>query len=611
MTKNLSFSRVLTALVAVGLSALAGAEPIDNERLRAASQEPDSWLHHGRDYSQQRFSPLSEVNRHTVARLAPAWIYQTGVTGSFQTTPLAADGALYLSTPGADVVALDLASGRERWRYRHALSDRKLCCGRANRGVALAYDKVFVATPDAYLIALHVRDGRVLWTADLAPERAELAESRDDLAADDPARSGKVVGSTGLGANMAPLVFQGRVYVGVTGEGLGLHIAQGDDPLGTAVGVRGHRGGRGYLVALNARSGRELWRWYSVPEEGWEGAFSSHSPDGNPLPRDLEAERAAAVAYANAWAGGGGSIWTTPSVDPRAGLLFLGTGNPAPQMDDATRPGDNLHTASIVALNAGTGELRWAFQQVPHDRWGYDVASPPVLFDWVSPDGDVRQALAQAGKTGWLYILDRLSGELLVRSQPFVPQENLFAAPNAEGVRVAPGAAGGSSWSPVALDPRSGTAYVAALHLPMHYQVVSSTEPGGASYTRVRPLREEESGRLSAIDTATGEVRWQVETEDPLVGGVLATGGDLVFSGEGSGRFVAYEAESGKELWSFQCGAGVNAPAISVAHEGRQYIVVAAGGHERFGFPQGDAVIAFALPQTSAPDAAPPTEDRR
>lgn len=609
MKRNLSLLGAFTALVAVLLSALAGAERIDDERLRGASQEAGSWLHHGRDYSQQRFSPLSEVNRHTVARLAPAWIYQTGVTGSFQTTPLVSDGLLFFSTPGADVVALDLATGRERWRYRHTLTGTKLCCGRANRGVALAYDKVFVATPDAHVVALHVRDGRVLWTTNLAPERAELAESREGLAADDPNRGGNVVGSTGLGANMAPLVYQGRVYVGVTGAGLGLHVARAGDPMGTAIGLRGHPGGRGYLVALNARSGRELWRWYSVPEEGWEGAFASHAPDGTALPRDLEAERAAAIAYANAWEGGGGSIWTTPSVDPRAGLLFLGTGNPAPQMDDATRPGDNLHTASIVALNASTGELRWAFQQVPHDRWGYDVASPPVLFDWVSPSGEVRPALAQAGKTGWLYILDRLSGELLVRSQPFVPQENLFAVPNEEGVRVTPGAAGGASWSPVALDPRSGTAYVAALHLPMHYQVISNAEPGGTSYTRVRPIREEESGRLSAVDTTTGELRWQVETANPLVGGVLATAGDLVFSGEGSGRFVAYESESGRELWSFQCGAGVNAPPISVAHEGRQYIVVAAGGHERFGFPQGDTVIAFALPQSAKNEAAAPPAD--
>ncbi len=585
MTRKVVLCGVVSVLLACGGS--ASAATIDDERLRGADREVAPWLHHGRDYGQQRFSPLSEINRHNVARLAPTWIFQSGIAGSFRTTPLADDGVLFLSTPGAGVVALDLVTGRVRWRYEHVLSREKLCCGLANRGVALAYDKVFVATPDAQLVALHVRDGRVLWTADLAPPPPVSA----DATPTDPLETGYVPEGAGLGANMAPLVYRGRVYVGVTGAGFGLP----------------QPGGRGYLAAFNARDGRPLWRWHSVPETGWEGDFATETTDGNALPRDIDAERAALAAYRDAWTVGGGSIWTTPSVDPRAGLLYLGTGNPAPPLDADARPGDNLHTASVVALDAETGELRWAFQQVPHDVWGYDVASPPVLFDWISPEGEVRNALAQASKTGWLYVLDRLSGELLLRSKAFVPQENLFAAPTTEGVRITPGAAGGTSWSPIALDPRSGLAFVPALHMPMHYQRVPGLAPGQGEVTRVRPLREEESGRLSAIDTTTGEIRWQVETQQPLVGGVLATAGDLVFSGEGSGRFVAYEADSGKELWSFQCGAGVNAPAISVEHEGRQYVVVAAGGHEGLGFRLGDALFAFALPlkPESADEDAP------
>jgi glucose dehydrogenase len=268
-------------------------------------------------------------------------------------------------------------------------------------------------------------------------------------------------------------------------------------------------------------------------------------------------------------------------------------------MDDVSRPGDNLYTVSLVAVDVRTGELRWHHQHVPHDRWGYDVASPPVLFEVVH-EGAIVQAVGEASKTGWYYVNDRVTGELLYLSEPFVPHRNIFAQPTAEGVTIAPGAAGGASWSPTAFDPRTGFAYVAGLHMPTTFTVqerpATDTQPA-LRYSVLRMADEPRWGVLSAIDTRDrGSILWQAKTESILVGGVLATAGGLVFMGEGDGNFNAYDSETGEMLWTFYCGAGVNAPPVTYEVGGVQYVAVAAGGHQMFGFPTGDAVIAFALP---------------
>jgi glucose dehydrogenase len=268
-------------------------------------------------------------------------------------------------------------------------------------------------------------------------------------------------------------------------------------------------------------------------------------------------------------------------------------------MDDLTRPGDNLYTVSLVALDANTGRLRWHYQQVPHDMWGYDVASPPVLFD-ISHEGQTIPAVGQASKTGWMYVLDRRDGKLLFKSEAFVPQSNIFRRPTAGGIDIAPGAAGGASWSPVSYDAQSGLAYVAALHMPTRYQIREIPAAGdkpAVHYTTLEPVEGPRWGTLTAIDLrANGRIAWQAKTADPLVGGVLATAGGLVFVGEGGGTFDAYDAKSGELVWQFNCGAGVNAPPITYQIDGKQYIAVAAGGNAIFGFRQGEAVIAFALP---------------
>lgn len=588
------------ALASLALCACAQSAKVDDRRLLAADAERVNWMSYGRDYSNQRFSPLTQITASNVARLRPAWTYHSGVKATFQATPIVVDGTMYLSLPFNHIVALDAVSGRELWRYTHKRRSEKMCCGPASRGVAVAYGKVYFGTVDARLIALDARNGKVVWDIPLTEASAAVGERPDQLAADDPLRKSRATGATGVGASMAPLVYKGKVIIGITGVGYGLHLEaeRPGAPLGAVVGIAGQSQRAGFYAAFDAETGKRLWQFDSTPASGWEGQYRPTTPDGAPLERQLADERAAADRYRESAKRGGGSAWTTPAVDPALGLIFVGIGNPSPQMDDLTRPGDNLYTVSLVALDAETGALRWYFQQVPHDLWGYDVASPPVLFDIPGKDG-VVPAVAQAGKTGWLYVLDRRSGRLLYKSEAFVPQQNLFRRPTAEGIAIAPGATGGANWSPVSFDPRSGLVYVAALHMPIRYTVREIPADGdkpAQRYTKLEPVDGPRWGLLSAIDTRSGgRIKWQVKTPEPLVGGVLATAGNLVFSGEGNGNLSAFDSATGKRLWQFQCGAGVNAPPVAFEAGGRQHVAVAAGGNALFGFPEGDAVMAFAL----------------
>lgn len=595
---------MLRAALALSLAATGGVSraQVDDARLRRAGGDEPDWLTYGRDYGNRRFSPLAQITAANVKRLVPRWIYQSGVPATFQATPIVADGVIYLSLPFNHVVALDARSGRELWRYTHKRRSEKMCCGPANRGVAVAYGKVFMGTVDARLVALDQKSGRLAWDTPLVAELDGVSERTEQLPSSDPLSRQHAAGSTGVAANMAPVVYRGKVIVGITGVGYGLHLdaERPGVPLGAVVGFAGQSQRAGFYAAFDAQSGRRVWQFDTTPASGWEGAFRTTTPDGAPLQRDVPREKAALGRYPDAWRRGGGSAWTTPAVDPESGTLYVGTGNPSPQMDDLTRPGDNLFTVSLLALDAETGALRWHYQIVPHDMWGYDVASPPVLFDALV-DGKAVPAVGHAGKTGWFYALDRRTGKLLFRSEPFVPQHDLFKRPTPEGLEIAPGAAGGASWSPASYDPRTGLAYVAAVHMPTRYtvkEIPASGEKPAVRYTALEPADGPRWGTLTAIDTrARGRIRWQVKTEDPLVGGVLVTAGDLVFTGEGSGLLSAFHAATGERLWQFQCGAGVNAPPVTFEVDGRQHVAVAAGGNALFGFKQGEALVVFALPQ--------------
>ena len=591
----------LVSCLSAALQSRADSGLIDDERLLGAQDDTRNWLTYGRDYSNQRFSRLARINRENVNRLAPAWTFKSGIQSTYQSTPIVVDGVMYLSLPFSHVVALDARTGAQIWRYQHKRRTEKMCCGPANRGVAVAYGKVFIGTVDARLIALDQKTGKPVWDIPLVDDLGGAAERTDQLGADDPLRKSKVTGTTGVGASMAPLIYRGKVIIGITGVGYGLHLDSEREgaPIGAVIGIAGQSQRAGFYAAFNARTGERLWQFDSTPAAGWEGEFRASTLDGEPLDRDLEQERAAFARYPQAAARGGGSAWTTPAVDPSTNTVFVGIGNPSPQMDDQTRPGDNLYTVSLVALDADTGRLKWHYQIVPHDLWGYDVASPPVLMD-VPKDGETIPAVGHAGKTGWLYVLDRRTGKLIYKSAEFVPHENMFKRPTAEGIDVSPGGAGGANWSPVSFDPRTGLAYVAAMHWPMRYQVKEIAAKGdkpAIRYTSLEPSSVPRWGLLSAIDTRNrGAIRWQIKTAEPLVGGVLTTAGDVLFMGEGNGEFNAYNAATGELLWQYDCGAGVNAPPITYEVDGRQFVAVAAGGNQLFGFKQGDTLHVFALP---------------
>ncbi len=590
----------LAACLAIATSLTASAAEISDARMRSAGDDPANWILHARDYTNQRFSPLDQINTSNAGKLVPKWIFQTGIVGSFQTTPLVADGVMFISTPMSHVIALDAATGKQKWRYEHKRSAGKLCCGPANRGVSLGYGKVYVATVDAHLIALDQQTGSKIWDIALAKDQV-TTEDRAVLQDADPRAQDAVSGSTGVGAVAAPLVYDGKVIVGITGVGYGMHFedAVKKGQLTAVVGIAGKYGQPGFIAAFDAETGAEKWRFETIRNTKWEGDFVEKTAYGVDLRRDVAREKADAPQYADAWSFGGGSIWHSPAVDTKTGMIYFGTGNPSPQSMGDGRPGDNLYTVSLVALDAATGKLVWYYQQVPHDLWGYDVASPPVLFD-ATVDGKTVPAVGQASKIGWYFVHDRATGKLLFRSEEFVPHDNMFAPPTKEGVRVAPGAGGGANWSPTSYDSAKGVVYVAALHMPFTYRLETTPAKNGnpeVRYSAFEPAKEPQYGLLSAIDLKNeGKILWQRKTDEILVGGVLGTKGGLVFMGEGNGNFSAFDATDGKTLWSFQCGAGVNAPPITYAINGKQYVAVAAGGSSIWGFPSGDALVVFGLP---------------
>lgn len=571
-----------------------------DQRLLGAAADPGAWLMYGRTYDNQRFSPLDQITPQTVKRLVPKWIYQTGFSATFQTSPIVSNGVMYLSAPFSHVMAVDAATGQELWRYEHKSKAKKLCCGPANRGVGISEGKVFVATVDARLIALDQKTGKVVWDTSLADDASGGVTEDKSVLAGDTLKGQNVTGSTGIGAVAAPLIANGLVITGITGVGYGLHLdsERPGAPLGAVVGVAGLFGRPGFVAAFDVSTGKKVWQ-FDTTIDGWEGEFSDKTPDGMPLNRDIAAEKAAATKFKDSWRHGGGSFWHTPAYDPERQEIYFGIGNPSPQAADETRPGDNLYTSAIVALDIATGKLKWSYQQIPHDVWGYDVASAPMLFNLKQGGGDIP-ALAQASKLGWVYVHDRRDGKLLFKSDPFVPQDNLFARPTEAGVRIAPGVGGGANWSPVSFNPALGAVFVAAMHMPTIYRTAVLPAVGdkpAVPYAVMEPAKEANWGTLTALDlTAKGKTLWQVKTGEPLVGGTLATAGGLLFTGEGNGDFSAFDAKTGEKLWHFNCGAGVNAPPISYALGGKQYVAVAAGGSQIWGFRQGGAVVVFGLP---------------
>ncbi len=522
------------------------------------------WHYYGGDHGQTRFVDNDQINTENVADLKLKWIHQSSIIGSYQATPVVDDGVMYVTAPYNHVFAIDASTGEELWHYEHSLGTTVLCCGPNNRGVAVRGDLIYMATLDAKLIALDKLSGELVWETVIAD--AEL----------------------GYSETQAPTVFEDKIIVGISGAEFGI---------------------RGFIDAYDADTGDQLWRWHTIPAPdeiqpdgtaGWAGVFAETADGINSLRRNIAEEKTALASgkFDDAWKIGGGSVWMTPSIDVDRGWVIATTGNPSPDLDASVRPGDNRWTNSLVAVDARSGEMIWGYQYVPHDAWDFDAASPPILMQVEGQNGDLIDGVVHAGKTGWVYIHDRETGELIRRSEPLVRHENLFGRPTPEGTRMLPGANGGVGWSPGAFNPNTRMAYYAAIDQPMSFVSQTTEWEAGRLFLSgafVAIPEEDQWGNVSAVNVDTGEIVWQTQTDQPLLSGALTTAGGLVFVGEGNGLFKAFHAETGEELWQFQGGAGVNAAPMAFEVDGKLHIAVAAGGNFQFDYKRGNALLVFSL----------------
>jgi PQQ-dependent dehydrogenase (methanol/ethanol family) len=531
--------------------------PVSQSMLDAAEGDKNGWLHSNMGYSNSRFHAADQINTSNVSKLAPAFVFQTEVRESMETSPIVINGVMFLTTSYNHVYAIDAVTGQEFWHYKHKMGPiTTYCCGPNNRGVAVLDDTLYMGTLDAKLVALDAKTGKVKWSQQIA----------------DPEK--------GYSETMAPVAVNGKVLIGTNG---------------------GEYGIRGFVKAYDAKSGNLLWTFYTIPEKGHEGTWATHDATGRNMLRDIAKEKDALQKNGGGFYQTlGGGVWMTPAVDKKTNTVYFVVGNPSPDLYGDIRPGDNLYTDSIVAVDLNTGAYKAHFQYIAHDVWDLDAVSAVILTEAKDKSGKMVPVAIHGGKTGHVYVHNRNDLSLIRFSAPMIPQENMWVLPTAQGARMLPGANGGVEWSPMAINPKLRMAYAANLHQPMTYHVEAANYPGGdklwlGGAFKVIPS-EKQWGRLSAVDIDTGKIAWQADTAQPLIGGVLATAGNLVFTGEGNGNVNAYDAKSGKKLWSFQCGAGVNAPPVSYSVNGKQYIAVAAGGNTQLDFKRGNSVIVFALP---------------
>jgi alcohol dehydrogenase (cytochrome c) len=531
----------------------APVSPVTQQQLNSADTNATSFLLTNGNYAQTRFHPAKQIDRGNVKKLHVAWIFQTDVKESLETSPIVVDGVMYVTTSFSHVYALDAKTGTQLWHYNHKMGlVTTYCCGPNNRGVQVLGDLVYVATLDSKLVALKAKTGEVAWQSDIA----------------DP--------ELGYSETMAPTVINDKVLIGTNG---------------------GEYGIRGFVKAYDAKTGKLLWTFNTIPENS-VGVWATKDATGRDLHRDIQAEKDQLAKTGDPFAKLGGGVWQNPAVDLATSRIYFVVGNPSPDLDGSPRPGDNLYTDSLVSLDLDTGKYICHYQYVPHDVWDLDAASPPVLVNVKGKDGRTIPGVIHAGKTGHIYVNDRKDCSLIRFSEAMVPQENMWVLPTKEGARMLPGANGGVEWSPIATDPGQGLAYAINLHQPMTYRVENTPYPNGklwlgGAFTAIPG--EAQAGNITAVDYNTGKIKWQVKTPEPMIGGILATAGGLVFAGEGNGKFAAYDSSNGKELWSFRAGAGVNAPPSSYMIARKQYIVVGAGGNTQVDFHRGNNIIAFSL----------------
>ncbi len=546
-----------TAAVAqeVGSGTLYGdMQTVTQDMLNRADGDGNNFLHTNGNYAQTRYYPASQINTGNVDQLRPAWIFQTEIVESQETSPIVVNGIMYITTSFNQVYALNAATGQQLWHFKHKMGPvATVCCGPNNRGVAAYGDKIYMGTMDARLVALDAKTGKLVWDVQIADPEKSYSET------------------------MAPTAVNGKILIGTNG---------------------GEYGVRGFVKAFDSETGKLLWTFYTTAENS-VGVWATHDATGRDMKRDIPAEKAALKKLGDPYKTLGGGVWQNPAVDLATNRIFFVAGNPSPDLDGSIRPGDNLYTNSLISVDLDTGKLVCYFQYIAHDVWDLDAVSPPILIDVAGKDGKMIPGVLHGGKTGHIYIHNRNDCSLIRFSEAMVPQENMWVLPTAKGKRMLPGANGGVEWSPMTTDVSKGLVYAINLHQPMTYHVESSPYPDGKLWLggAFKVIESEQQwGNVTAVDYNTGKIRWKVKTPQPMIGGILATAGGLVFTGEGNGLFKAYDSANGNVLWSFQAGAGVNAPPSSYTVDGKQYIVVGAGGNVQLNFKRGNSVIAFALP---------------
>jgi quinohemoprotein ethanol dehydrogenase len=561
---------------------------VTSQRIINADSEPQNWLSHGRSYTEERFSPLTVVNDSNVDELGLAWFLDLGTNRGLEATPIVVDGVMYVSGAWNIVHAINAATGELIWRYDPQVSRpwvaAHACCDAVSRGVAVWQGKVLAATLDGRLLALDAVSGELLWET--------LTVDKD-----------KPYTITG-----APRVVNNKVLIGNSGADYGV---------------------RGYLSAYDVGTGERVWRFYTVP--------------GDPSkPQESAAlEKAVKTWSGDEWVrtGGGGTVWNSMAYDAALNLLYFGTGNGTPWSREQRSPGggDNLFLSSVIAVNADTGEYVWHYQTTPGESWNFSAVESIVLTQLKIND-ESRDVLIQAPKNGFFYVLDRRTGELLsaenyiplnwashVDPETGRPVEYPYARYKDQGRLVVPGPSGGHSWYPMSYSPLTGLAYIPALSVPGYYHQNGAyqyqpgyqntgIEEGVTNFKALNPQGERQRIRFSvqllAWNPATRSAAWRVDLPD-LGGGTLATAGNLVFQGQGTGEFAAYRADTGDKLWSFAGGTTIMPGPVSYAVDGEQYIAVLAGrggGSGLVGGPMGRAwqgvvnenrVLAFKLNGTA------------
>ena len=533
-----AFIAALAAPLCSTLCVTSAFAQVTAERLLRSGAEPQNWLTYSGDYAGRRHSALNQINLQNVHDLELKWVFQAHSFEKFEATPIVVDGVLYTVQAPNDVVALDAATGRIFWTFNYTPSKAaRVCCGRVNRGVAVADNLIFMGTLDAHLIALDAKSGKSVWNTTVG--KPEL----------------------GYALTHAPLVVKDKVIVGVAG---------------------GEYGIRGYIAAYDIHTGKEAWKFYTIPAAGEPGVETWAG---------------------DSWKHGGGSIWVTGAYDPALNLTYWGVGNPGPDWNGDTRKGDNLYSDSVVALDADTGKLKWYYQFSPHDEFDYDSVQVPVLAD-IELQGQPRKVMLWANRNGMYYTLDRVTGKFLV-GKPFTqvnwangfdeagrPMRVAGKVPSREGTLIYPSNQGATNWYSPSFSPKTGLFYIPAWDDTFSIYVKADEEykegqrysggthnssfaMGGTPTNTRRP--EDGHGAIIAIDPTTGEKKWKFNLTDVTDAGILTTDSDLLFSGSREQYFYALDARNGSLLWKTSLGGPIVNGPMTYSVNGKQMVAVNAG----------------------------------